>query len=688
MPSVAADNKRERERVRQRRIVGEGQEIGPIPKVENPRRRKKAAADLLFHCETYHASIFNLKWSADHLKLIAKLQEVILRGGQEAFAMPRGTGKTSIVEVAAEWAILHAHRRFVTLIGATEAHANEMLSSIKRSFEDGGDGGLLLADFPEAVYPVQMLDGSVARGNGQTVDGVRTRIQWKSDFIVLAKIKKSRSSGACIRVCGITGRIRGMKQKRPDGGVDRPDLAILDDPQTDESAKSVTQSAYRAAVIAGAVLGLSGPGKKIAAVMPCTIIRPGDMADQILDREKHPEWNGERTKMVYSFPTNDKLWDEYRAILADGMRNGDRGAAATEFYRQRRAEMDAGSEVAWPERHNEDELSAIQNAMNLRIRDERAFFAEYQNEPLPEEEQRESQLTVDAVCSKLNGFLKKAVPVRTTVLTTFIDVQQKCMFYAVAAWEADFTGYVIDYGSFPDQKRSYFALRDARHTLAREFQGTGLEGMLYAGLEKICDLLLAQEWKRDDGAPMRIGRCLIDQNWGLSTNVVRKFCRQSKHAALLTPSHGAYVGARSRPIVDPENEKHRKEARGLNWRFPRVSGPGEVRHVTWDTNYWKSFVARGLQTAQGDRGCLSLWGKKATDHLLFGEHCTAEFATRVTGPRGAVEEWQQRPGRDNHWWDCLIGCAVAASVSGIMQPGVPNLQQRKPRARQRVSYIK
>ena len=45
-------------------------------------------------------------------------------------------------------------------------------------------------------------------------------------------------------------------------------------------------------------------------------------------------------------------------------------------------------------------------------------------------------------------------------------MQQKLLFYVVAAWETDFTGYVIDYGSYPDQQRPYFTLRDARRTLA------------------------------------------------------------------------------------------------------------------------------------------------------------------------------------------------------------------------------
>ena len=65
----------------------------------------------------------------------------------------------------------------------------------------------------------------------------------------------------------------------------------------------------------------------------------------------------------------------------------------------------------------------------------------------------------------------------------FIDVQATLLFYVVAAWEDDFTGYVVDYGTFPDQKRPYFTLRDARHTLAVVTKASGLEGSIYAGLE-------------------------------------------------------------------------------------------------------------------------------------------------------------------------------------------------------------
>jgi hypothetical protein len=107
----------------------------------------------------------------------------------------------------------------------------------------------------------------------QLYQGQRTHIGWTAREIVLPTIAESPGSGAIIKVAGITGRIRGMKYKRADGQTVRPSLVILDDPQTDESARSLSQCATRESILAGAVLGLAGPGKKISGIMPCTVNR-------------------------------------------------------------------------------------------------------------------------------------------------------------------------------------------------------------------------------------------------------------------------------------------------------------------------------------------------------------------------------------------------------------------------------
>ncbi len=164
---------------------------------------------------------------------------------------------------------------------------------------------------------------------------------------------------------------------------------------------------------------------------------------------------------------------------------------------------------------------------------------------------------------------------------------------------------------------------------------------------------------------MRIDRCLIDANWGQSTDVVYQFCRQSEHAAVLLPSHGRYVGASSVPFT--EYKRKRGDRVGHHWRIPSVQGRRAVRHVVLDTNYWKSFVHARLAVAMGDPGCLSLFGRQPDQHRLLAEHLTAEYRVQTEGRGRTVDEWKLRAGKpDNHWLDCLVGCAVAASMQGAV----------------------
>ncbi len=667
---------KEAARARSDALSTAGRDIGELPEVVEPERKQRASRDFRFFCEQYFPETFHLEWSPDHLRVIHKIELAVLHGGLFAMAMPRGSGKTSLCETACLWAILYGHREFVCLIGSDEKSALEMLESIKMEL-DSND--LLLSDFPEAVYPIQKLDGIAHRANGQLYQGERTHIGWTAKEVVLPTIPGSAASGAIIRVAGITGRIRGMKYKRPDGRGARPSLVVIDDPQTDESARSPSQCQNREAVLAGAVLGLAGPGQKIAGVMPCTVICRHDMADNILDRDKHPDWQGERTKMLYSFPRNDRLWSEYEQIRSAELKAEHGLAKATEFYREHQAQMDEGAAVAWLARYNPDEATAIQHAMNLKFQDEAAFFAEYQNEPM-DTVNEEGVLTADEIASKTNGMERGVLSIGCTHLTAFIDVQQKLLFWAVAAWDEEFTGFVVDYGAYPEQGKGYFTLRDAHRTLERMAPRAGMEGAIYAGLESLTDRVLGKEWRRDDGAMMRVERCLIDANWGQSTDLVYQFCRQSPFAPILLPSHGKYVGASSVPFSEYTRKKG--EHVGHNWRIPSVKGKRAVRHVVYDTNYWKSFIHSRLSVPMGDPGCLSLFGHSPDTHRLFAEHLVAEYKVRTEGRGRVVDEWKMKPSQmDNHWLDGIVGCAVAASIQGVSLPGT---ESREMKVRQRV----
>ena len=658
------EDRRNAERARQAEQSLAGRDIGDLPQVVNPERKKECERNFQLFCESYFPETYSLAWSPDHLKVIEKIETAVLRGGLFALALPRGSGKTTITESAALWSMLYGHREFVVLIGATESAALELLDSLKTELEVNER---LAEDFPEVCYPVAQLEGIANRCAGQLYKGERTRITWTSNEIVLPTVEGSRASGIIVRVAGITGRIRGMKFKRSDGRSVRPSLVIIDDPQTSESAGSLEQTRKRVRVLAGDILGLAGPGQKISGIMPCTIIRPGDMADIILNRNTHPDWNGEKTRMVYRFPSNMKLWEEYAEIRAEALRTEGNFQKATEFYLANREAMDAGAEVSWEARFNHDEVSALQHAMNLKFQDEAAFMSEYQNDPLPDDTADDSLLSVDEICAKINGLARRRVPLKCDRLTMFVDVQKALLFYVVIAWAEDFTGAVIDYGSWPDQHRHEYSLADANPSIQTLFPKAGFEGALYAALSALTDECLGREWEREDGAVLKIERALVDANWGQSTDVVYQFCRQSSHAGVILPSHGRYVGASSKPMT--EYRKQPGDRLGLNWMMPNVAGKRAIRHVIYDSNYWKSFIHARLAVPLGDKGSLSLYGRIPGIHQLFAEHLTAEYRVKTQGRGRWVDEWKLKPERsDNHWLDCAAGCAVCASMLGATLP--------------------
>ncbi len=662
--------------------VRAAQDIGELPPVADPDRKAEGEASFRTFCQTYFSEIFYFDWSPDHLRVIDKIEKAVRTGGLFAMAMPRGSGKTVLCQTAVVWSALIGASPFVCLIAASAERARDLLENIKVWLETNP---LLHADFPEVTHPIRCLERITNRQKGQKYRGEPTRIDWASDRIVLPTIEGSKASGIVISSSGMKGSdIRGQNYARADGQVVRPGLVLVDDPQTTESAWSPSQSQRREAILAGDVLGMAGPGRKIAGLMACTVIRPGDMADNILDREKHPEWQGERTKMVYAFPANEKLWAQYAEMRADSLRNDGDGREATEFYRANREAMDAGAHVAWPQRFNSDELSAIQHAMNLRLRDESAFFAEYQNEPIVETI-GEEMLTAEQIAAKVNGYRAGEIPLGASHLTMFIDVQHKALFWVLCAWEEGFTGYIVDYGTWPEQRQAYFTLRDLRATIARAVPGAGLEGQIYGALEKLCTERLSRAYRREDGAEMRIDRCLIDANWGQSTDVVYQFCRQSAFAGILLPSHGKYVGASSVPFS--EYKRKRGDRVGLHWRIPNTVGKRQVRHVLIDANYWKTFVHARLAVAMGDPGCLSLGGRDEKAHRMLAEHLTSEYRIKSAAQGRTVDEWKLRAARpDNHWFDCLVGCAVAASVQGATLAGI-GFERSAPRQRVRLSEI-
>jgi len=638
----------------------------------------EATRDFAFMARTYFPLTYSLPFSPDHYEAANDLEYAIRYGGLKAFAMPRGTGKTALCETACIRSILLGLHLYIFLIANAEPAALKLLHNIKTELFTND---LLLEDWPEVCYPIRCLERQSRRAVGQLYRGNPTYIEWSAESISLPMIPGSLASGATIQVAGLTGNIRGATRTLPDGRRIRPSLVIADDPQTDQSARSPAQCAQRMAILKGAVLGLAGPGKRPSVIVPCTIVEKDDMADQLLDRKQNPDWQGRITKLVYAWPTHERLWDENARIRAESLMTGGDGSDATEFYRQHRAEMDAGARVAWESRYDPaSELSALQHAYNLRLRDPVTFAAEYQNEPVPKANTT-PQLTADQVIAKATNRKRGEIPSDASRLTAYIDVQGQLLYYAVSAWADDFEGYAIDYGTWPDQHRPYFTLADARRPIGSVVKRATLEGQIYAALEALVGRLATTDYRREAGAVLRLERLMIDANWGEMTDLVYRFCRHSTHAGLLLPSHGQGIRPSKRPHA--WRRKAKGDRVGIGWKIPALAKDAKGRHILCDTNYWKTFFARRLATPMGERGCFSLF---AGDHRCLADHFTAEDRSHVIEDGIEGDEWHAKPGRDNHWWDCFVGSAIAASERGVTlaELKAPPKPQRR---RRKVSYL-
>jgi len=656
-----------------------GREIGAIPDILDPDRRERCRGSLRLFCETYNPDAFRLGWSDDHLKAITRIEEAATLGALYAFAMARGSGKTTLCRMAALWAASYRLCRYAFVIGATAPKARDTLDTLRILIRFLPD---YAGDFPEISYPAIALAGIANRATGQTSSERSTLIEWSADRIVLPTVAPPSNwprhwplrtdglvptSGSIISSSGLTGEgIRGSLKTLTTGEMVRPDFVLLDDPQTPESARSRDQNTTRLQLVSADVLGMAGPGLAIAAVMPCTVIEPGDMVDEILNREKHPLWRGERSGILKSMPEDLAAWDRYFEIFGRcAQLEPPDFSESTAYYLAHQAELEAGAEASWPDRHEDWEVSAIQSAMHLYFRDARAFWAEYMNQPQDSNPAAAAALDPEALAAKTTNLPRRMVPRGCTRLTAMIDVGAHVLWYAVCALDESFAGGLIDCGSYPDQQRTYFTAADVRPALEEMpgVVGHSQDVAIYTGLTGLAAQILSRAYLQEEtGAVMRIERCLIDANWGPGTDLVYEFCRRSAFAGLLYPSHGKFIGASSNPMSAWTAKPG--ERKGAGWRLSAPES-GRGRHVVFDANWWKTFVAERLRTPAGAAGCWSLFAPGPETHRMLVDHLTAEYPIEVEGRGRRVEEWKDRPNRDNHWWDCLVGCAVAASVQGL-----------------------
>lgn len=603
-------------------------EIGKLPAIVDEERRASCESDLKLFCETYFAELFYLKFSEVHETLISCIQETVLKGRIAAVALPRGSGKSTISQVAIIWSLLYGHRKYAALIASEATRAQQLLQDIRIMLETND---VLCEDFPEVCIPLRRLENISIKAKSQTYMGELTRITVNANTLVLPTIPESKSSASRIFATGLTSsNLRGSGAVTPEGKKIRPDICLVDDPSTAESAKSEEQNNTRERLLKADVLGMSGPGRKLATLITMTVIAENDLAMRLLDHKRNPDFHGYCVSLLPSFPSNMELWKEYNAIRVESQEE------ATQFYSEHRSEMDEGAVTTWPERFNEDEISSVQNAMNLFFRDEASFNTEYQNKPA---EAKEDTLKITPTMTKLawlqSDFLEEEPYI--AFKTAAIDVHKDLLYWSIVGWSNDFRGQILAFGAYPEQTRRIYTKAEAYPKL------DGDDGSLQTA---IIDCIA---YLRQVANPQLIG---VDI--GYQQTLIQECLRLSGQRCY--GMKGVYYGAKSQRQMS-DYKPSASLTVGNHWTLKKDNrNASKVIYV--DTNYWKTRVYQNF-----DKRLIRVNGEE-NDVVQLSNHLKAEKAVLVSTANSSCYEWECGKGMDNHLLDTLVYNHVLASCGG------------------------
>jgi len=647
-----------------RRLARIVRHTDPPPAVKAARTRLEKS--LPKWLKYYLPEVFVCNWSKDHLRVMAKIEAALRTGGLFALAMPRGSGKSSISRGAVLFALLTGLRKYPVAVSATEIDARGVIGIIQQQLIRNDR---LHEHYPHVTTYARATDGKAIKARYQLrADGKPTAIVWGAAEIRLPNVLDAQGEsylccGSVLEARGITGAIRGKWKDTGTGKVLRPDFVVLDDPQTRESAESDAQCSARERIITGDILGLAGPRKRIAAVMPCTIIQKGDLADRFLDRKLHPEWTGEIGRMINTWPTaQETLWAEYAKIYREEISEGRGFGVATEYYKAHRKAMDAGAEVAWAERVRDGELSGLQTAENLLLEMHEQFYAEMQNEPIDVANEMyhiDSKLII-----KHTGAIPKfIVPETARIIVAFSDINRLGLHWVVVAFDQVMTAQVVSYGKWPERG-------DAWRKNAPELER---KQSLFAALAGLGHMWATMPLTRV-GIPVRIGVGLIDR--GYEPDTVHRYIKQAGLPFRLAASRG-YAGHKYRIYKDtlvgaPFEQAHFTQAQGSQF-------------IAHNADYWREIMQRAWLGEKGAPGGAMLYKADPRYHMAFADQlCSEVLRQKYKTDAGIRWEWGRRPGSHNDWGDAMTGCYVAAAASGLTTGG--QVRQRRRRETRKTKF--
>ena len=633
-------------------------------------RRNKASKSLVDFINTYFIGLMvDTPPSEKFVDALGEMEFALSQSRPYNIELPRGTGKTSAVEMAVLWLLATGRRKFCVIVSNNARAAGNILKDVCIPILEKET--TFAQDFPEVCLPFQVCNGSFRRK--QLYRGRSTDIEKNAGVLRFATIYKDNvelaCSGAIVTVRGVTSGIRGLKVGRL-----RPDTVILDDLQSSELASSPEQVQKIQDIIKKDIMNLSSKGK-LAVLMTSTPLCPEDLCEKI---ENDIAWKTTKYPAIIKWPKDivdnldDGMWARYFKMYDAELADDQTHEGSLDYYKTNRELMDEGAVLFAPERFKPEDghISGLQALLEKRhMIGDAAFAAEMQMKP--HKFSFKLDIRPKDILAKATSDKQLVIPDGYVFVAASTDLNLSyALTTVIVGFKPDMTAHVITYmftkcnidSKLPTAQYNE-AVYDVLTGLGREIKALGIKidgwGIDGSGVPFDAVTMFTKNSMQLVGLPA----CAM---LGRASHVFNPFVRTRLRDSV------------NKTVLCGDAQEHVKSGAGKKYMF-------------WNSDYYRETVQKAFLAKVGASGSCSLFKGSADDH--------AEYAIQMCNERLLLIQ-HKKDGRDIYSWkgrephDALDATAQAFAVAashGISGQNVRHINKpinaqsvRKPKPRIRV----
>lgn len=635
----------------------------PYADPEDAKRRARLEKDPAKWLRFYLEDRFPLPFGEVHLKMIQACIRAMVTGSSITIAAPRGFGKTAVEWGMALYGVLTGLCRFPVVIGWKATAGAELLDQWLNALSTNTR---LAADYPCQCAPfAESCQSTRLKGilrEIETEEKAGCDVRKVRGCVILPDVKEP-TTGRTMPQCALAGAsmngsIKGLNIGLLSGESLRPDVALLDDPQDEQTADSPILIKKVIKKIDYGIRSLAGPRRRLTVMAAVTCVNAGDVSEHLLTR---PGTEVIITGQITSWPkgwdekdsATRTLWDAWNQERLTGLENLDGGKRARAFYKAHKAELIEGMAVSWKERfHQSDGLrvgdpDALYAAMwDFYELGESAFMSERQNTPIKE------GVTVNSVSA---GIIRSrvdktraagVVPEWAKIVIGSTDVNPS---YGIST-------VILAFGNNQRSAVLWYGI----HPMECKFEWTDAQKKGYIANE------LEKHGKEISALPCKATDWVIDGG-GSPENTVIDFSATAQR--LLGISAITAFGRAGKQYTTREKKEYGVKVR----EQAHVVRASTLRQwIIWNEHYWLEQAGLAWTGTPSAPGSCEL---PAGNHDEFAEQASREYITGKVELNGRMIYDVKRSTLKHDFGDCMAQGYAFAAVLGIGTGGGGEVKQ-------------